>query len=364
MSNVQAVDPHGLTPAELAYMESGGDTDELVKTGELKPGERPVDEKLPDVPSPPLAPEAQADAGKPPATDSDDEEPDIDPKTERPKQKGRWVAKKALDEERNERQRLSQQLAEKSEQWARLEERFKVFQEALNTPDEPVEEPEPDLPDPEQDIIGFNRGLHTRYERRFARQENELQQLRDQLGQFNQETAAGREQNQLLNRYRMDAQTFAQKQPDFVDAYKFLISSRDAELQAAGYNDPLERQRLIVADEQALAQRALEGRASPAERLYALAKARGYQEAKTNGTATPAPASSAPAPAAPAQPSVTDEIARLQKGQEAAMSLSNVGGQRTNALSIQDLINMPEGEFRAFARKNPALLEAMAGREQ
>lgn len=352
-----ATDPHALTPAELAYANSGGDVDALVKEGLIP---EPGSEGEPPAPKPEEAEPQLALTPEPPAEPEEEDQPELDPKTGKPKTRGRWVSKGALDAERKERQRLAQELNSTKENWARLEERFKVFQEALNTPEPEQEEFEEPLPDPEQDIIGFNRGLAARVERQFQRFDEALGGINQRLGQFGDQTAAEREQNQIVNAYRQDATAFTQRQPDFGEAYRYLISSRDIELQAAGYDDPAERNRLIMADEQALAVRALQAKASPAERVYALAKARGYKapNGKPNGQ------QQQPALAAPNQPNVTDEIARLQRGQEASLSLSNVGGGKPKALSIEDILAMPENVFRDFARKNPDLLEQMAGKGQ
>lgn len=363
--NTAPLDPHALTPAELAYAQSG-DTDALVKEGLIQPEPVPQPQPAPQA----VQPEPQQQTAEP----DDEDQPELDTRG-RPKQRGQWVNKKALDAERAERQRLSQQLAERTEAWTRLEERFKVFQEALNAP-EPREEEEAEepLPDPEQDIIGFNRALAERMDRRFAQISEALNGVNQQVGQVNEQSAAERQQNAMLTTYRQDAAAFAQQQPDFADAYRFLISSRNAELEAGGYSDPVERQRLIVADEQALVARSLQTKASPAERIYALAKARGYQVkvpangangATANGAngngAAPQPQ---PQPQQAPQPSVTEEIARLQKGQEAALSLSNVGGQRPQALTIEQIADMPQDQFNALMRKNPGMVEALLGKGQ
>lgn len=354
-----------MTPAERHYAETGGDTSELEKTGGLQPNngdqqQQPQQQDLPRL---------QLDNQPQQVETDDDSEPDLDDKTGRPKQRGKWVSKKALDEARSElrelRQKSSNEIATEREKWARLEERFKTFQEALAAPEPEPEEPEQPLPDPEQDIIGFNRGVWDRTQRGFQTLEQRLEQIAQQVGGINEHNTAAARTNEMVSAYRADAATFAQKQADFGDAYRFLISSRDAELQAAGYDNPAERQRLIVADEQALVARALQGQASPAERIYALAKARGYQiKAPANGNGQQRPNGNGRL-----QPNVTEEIARAQAGQNAAMSLSNAGGgtRVTSGLSLDEIANMSDDQFRSFARKNPqafAAFEQMLGKGQ
>lgn len=339
----------GLTAGERAYMQ-GGSTEGLAQEGVTieQPAPQPVE-----------APTAPADATAPPATppvvDDDDDQPELDPTTGKPKKRGGWISKKAFDAEREERKRIAQELGSTRENWARLEERFKVFQEAAlaTAPQqEPTEQP---LPDPEQDVFGYLKAIAERSEKRFSA-------LDQRLGQVHEGVQARDESSELVTTYANDARRFAQNQPDFGHAYRWLMANRDAELQAAGYDDPNERLRLIAADEQAIVRKTLQARGSPAERVYALARARGYAPPAAPQAAAPGGAPAAAAPAPGARPTAAEEIARVQAGQNASLSLSNVGGGRPNNMSIIDLVNMPDEEFRQFARKNPNLLEQMAGK--
>ncbi len=358
-----------LTPGELAYAD-GGDTAGLVKEG-VQIGDAPVAAPAQGDSAEAKAPSATAAepaAAAEPHADDDDAEPEIDPKTNRPRQRGRWVAKKALDEARAEIKQLRADGAATKEQWARLEERFKVFQEAVTAPEAQEEPQEETLPDPEQDIFGYLKALAPRLDRRFA-------DIDQRLGQVNQRNVAQDETADLMTRYTSDVNSFARENPDFMEAYRFLLGSRNAELEAAGYDDPVERIRLVNADEQALVSRALSRRSSPAQSLYALAKARGYAPKAAvgaNGATAANGGGNAAANGAgngaantnqAAKPSAAEEIARVQRGQEASLSLSNVGGNRPQTgTTINDLLAMSDAEFKAFMRKNPDMVEQIAGR--
>jgi hypothetical protein len=69
-----------------------------------------------------------------------------------------------------------------------------------------------------------------------------------------------------------------------------LYNSRKQELETMGYNDPTQVHQGILNEEAAIVSQSLMNRASPAERLYSLAKMRGYQpqgEASTAGAMHP-----------------------------------------------------------------------------
>src|SRR6185436_13256480 len=114
--------------------------------------------------------------------------------------------------------------------------------------------------------------------------------------------------------------------------------------------------RTVSGEERQLATEALQSGKSPAERVYQLARARGYRPAAaaapapTNGAARPgngaapaaAPNGKAPATpgslaTAPAAPSVTEEIARIKNGQDAALSLSGGGSSPQSPMTAERL---------------------------
>lgn len=374
------LDPDDMTEAELAFFQSGGDTAKLEADG-FRPAEPPQPEpQAKPTPEPKPEPEAKTVEPEKPAEPEADAEPDdseFDQQTGKPKTRGKWVSKKALDAERSARKKRDEEFENQNreygalrEKWARLEERFSVFQDALavQQPEPEATKPEEELPDPEKDIFAFLKALPASLERKF---DARLAPVEQRVGQVSEMTQAQRAEAQMLTNYQSDARRFVQAQPDFLNAYAFLVQQRDAELAAAGFADPQRRMQMIVADERDLVNGAFQANASPSERLYAMAKARGYvkQEAPqpqpaangaTNGNGA------APTPTPAAKPTATEtaaeEIARLQRGQDAALSLSNAGGNRSPSITIDDLVNMPDEDFRAFARKNPHLVDQMMGK--
>jgi len=127
------------------------------------------------------------------------------------------------------------------------------------------------------------------------------------------------------------------KQADFGEAYQFLLQGRDAELQAYGVADPAERVRLISEEERGLVQRAIKDGVSPSERVYNLAKARGYAKKEPK----------------PEPEKTTEQIDTIARGQAAAKTLSSAGGSPAEVLNAEALANMSEEEFEAWMAKTP-----------
>lgn len=168
-----------------------------------------------------------------------------------------------------------------------------------------------------------------------------LQELKD----FRDQTLAERQQAQQFEQfksvYAAKAQEFAKETPDFKDAYKYVVESRIAELQAIGYDQNAASQ-MAAQDELNIAGKAFQDGANPAERLYALAKARGYQKSAE----APAKAPNGSTEAIP------DPMARLEsrldtiaKGQAAGKSLGGSGGAPGETLTLESLAGMSDAEF-------------------
>lgn len=266
------------------------------------------------------------------------------------------------------------------EQQARLDERLKIINEAMQTPaqqpQQPVAEEDPE-PDPETDIFGHNKWLR----RQMQRQGETLQQLQEGR-------TAETENTELTQAYTTDAEQFAVREPNFIPAYQHLMQSRMVELAMYYFGKDLtaadatpltgpQLQRIkqtVASEERQLATEAIKQGLSPAQRVYQLARARGYRPAAAaapaptngaarpgNGAAPPAPNGKAPAapgslavaPAAPAAPSITDEIARIKNGQEASLSLSGGGSAPQSPMTAERLANMPQEEYEAWVENTP-----------
>jgi hypothetical protein len=171
------------------------------------------------------------------------------------------------------------ELRDLRERNARLDERMRLFREAIEQPEQQVQPKQ--KPDCESNPFEYMAWLEEQV---------------DGLRQNSERTMAQQQENaayvELTNTFRNDAAAYARSNPDFWEssrgagdgAYHFLMRSRDAELQAAGYLDPAERARIIMLDERDIVARAFHAKQQnpnapgPAQVLYNLAVSRGYQQ--------------------------------------------------------------------------------------
>ncbi len=336
-----------MTEATLA----AGFADELTPEDQaiLSGGEPPVPEPASgDTPAPEKA--ASAD---PPKSQDKPEAPDLskdgdDEESVEVENRGRFVRHGAFHAERQRRKELEAKLAEINEKYTRGDERLRLLNEALAVKPVAEQQKPAEPPDPEQDIFGYLKW-----------QSEQINQLSGKLGETGKVVQETTEEARLKTAYVSDAQRFASQTQDFGDAYAFLMNGRMAELEASGITDPNERMQVIVNEEKWLVQRALQSGASPAERLYALAAARGYKKADA-----PPPVQNDPPPAAPPANGAADKIAAIAKAKPATESLSNVGGgPGADALTMEALASMSEDEYAAIRSKiSPAkFAQIMAG---
>ncbi len=353
-AKTKALLDEGLTQGEVDYLTSGGKkTEGLTPPAEGDAAATPAEPEKPAQAAEPEKP-AQAEPAKPAAEpiEEDDPEPAKDspfyPQWKREKTRRQELQRelKARDDSIAAERATTQ--AER-ERWARLDERLRVFQQAVEP--EPAKPATP--PDPESDPFGYMRWLG--------------EQVTGLAGRTDQVTTSVQERDaaiELRDMYLEDARSFATRQPDFggpQGAYKWLMANRDAELQAAGYTDPAERTRIINLDERDIVARALTARqtnpnaAGPAQIIYGLAKARGFQTPapqQGNGAARPgngAAAQPPPATAAPPAPSVTQQVEAIQRGQAASRSLSSAGGAPApTGIDLAKLADMDDGEYLAW----------------
>lgn len=260
------------TPEEKAYFESGG--------------EKPV----PEIRDEPVAeqPEPQADPA---------------PKPEKQAEPPRTVPHQALHEERLRRKEAEQRAA-------RFEERFTQLLERLGQPQQPAK------PDVDTDPVGVVKT----HEQELA----ELRQWRQQQEQLAQQ------QNQyraFTTRYQASAQEFARENPDFALAYQYWVQSVGDELREAGYEGH-ELQQQLLQIEGSIAAKAFQEDINPAQRIYNIAKRRGY--------------SSKPKADAP---KAEDKIAALQKGANAAKSIGAASGTQPAPLTLEALAEMDDEDF-------------------
>lgn len=226
--------------------------------------------------------------------------------------------KAAMHEERERRKELQRELLENKQRLEKVEETFQRLVEQAKQAQMPKE------PSFDEDPLEALRIKQERLEQ-FQREQQVAEQQRAQYEQMSQK------QQQFLNQYQRDSIAFASKASDFKDAYQYLIDSKVEEFKSAGYSDD-EAGRLLYEDEFAIAAKAYNDGVNPAERIYNLAKVRGYQakSATTNN--------------------VNDEGLRkfqdLERGIKASNSLgSGSGGRIDKGLTLEALAEMDDAEF-------------------
>jgi len=178
--------------------------------------------------------------------------------------------------EPSEADRYQAELAQEREKRVRVEERLNLLAEALSPQQQADERQavrEDPRPDPERDVFGYMAWQ----ERRSERLERALQETQNALVQSHQQYQGDRAAQQFISTYRQDARNFARQNPDFAQAYQYILADRDRELKEMGYADPNQRLQIITAEERDLVTRNLQARKSPAAAIYALAKGRGFK---------------------------------------------------------------------------------------
>lgn len=243
-------------------------------------------------------------------------EPTAEPEVKEETPRQSFVPLAALQEERRERQMLAQQLAEREKNLATLTSRFDTLQE--------VWQPKTPVPKYEDDPIGsINHKLE-----QTAKGYEELQRAEHARIAADNERAY---LEQLRTVGKTQADQFAEKSPDFYDAYNSLLLAKDAELQAIGYSDPVQRRAFVTEYEVSIINKAVKDGANAAERLYALSKSLGY------------------APKAPAGDAGKAKLDNIAAGQSAGKSLGSATGSAPAAkLSLADVAAMSDDEFAAY----------------
>ena len=320
--NTAVEETAGLTDAEKAYFESGG--------------ESPIEAE----PEPAAEPEPQAQA------EPQEGQQQNEPQANQPQdENSRNVPYGALREERERRKALEQQLAQLNGKWQTVEQRLAAMQGFTQHQQQQKPE-EPKIPDPEEDFIEATR---------WAQQQiTEMQRQQMMQGQrLQQEQASQRFQGQVMNAWSQRAKQAAQQSPEFADAYRFATTSRYRELIASGVPEHQARQQAQRDEFNFVAQSMQQGR-DPAQSMIAIAQARGWQPKPASGQ----PAQAAPTAAntqqnTPAQPQRLDTVA---KGMQANKSLSGVGSSTSGrgSFGAKDLAEMSDDDFAAFLDKKGA----------
>ncbi|MCV0371726.1 hypothetical protein [Filomicrobium sp.] len=242
--------------------------------------------------------------------------------------------------------------AEIQEKWARGEERLNILNEAFNgggqtqqtgatqqKPDDPFSE-EPI--DPGQDIFGAYEQLQRQNKALFDRFSS------TQTQQQTREYAT-----HLMQAYHADTEAFKAREPQYDDAVRHVVNVRIAQLKAMGITDPAQINQTIQQEESDLAVRALTSKKSAAAMFFEMAKALGFQPTAQNGNVNQ---NNGKNPA-------VEKIEQINRGKQAADTLSNAGGSANEGLTIERLANMTDDEFAAARASMPkAQFERLMGK--
>src|SRR5215813_9712887 len=307
----QAAEPAAdlFTPDERAYFDSRG--------------EKPIPQEPPQSQEPQIPQEAQQP-----------QQPQQPQEAPPPEERSR-VDYGAFHAEREKRRVADEKVRELELLNARMEERFKAWQDATRPPVR-RQQPRPP-PSPDTDIFGAVKHLANQQARTSAEINNYKRQL------------AAQDQVAQLQRFGNEGEVeFKKATPDYDQALAHLRQARKAELAAWGMNEAQANFQLNNEELQLIA-RAAQLRRNPAEMAYTLAKQRGF--AATPGTATNAPTT------------IAQQLDVIEQGQQAARSMSNVGGRANTGgeMTLADLVRLPDAEFFAFKNKNPAKYRRLKG---
>lgn len=245
------------------------------------------------------------------------EEPEAKTEPPEPEKKGGDL-NKALKQERWQRQQLAQQLKDEQTKREQMERAWQNIQARIQA------ENAPKAPDFDADPAGY---LKYQQDQLAERQKQYDEMMRQQY----QNAQAQHEEQRFVSTYAAVAQEFVKEQPDFGEAYQYLYQSRVAELQAMGY--PPDQAAIITRnDEKMLVNNAFQNNINPAEKLYEIAKMRGFAKAPAVDPAT--------------------KIQNLQKGAQAARSLSSAPGKGATGEMTLDALSQIEDQAEFDAAWN------------
>jgi len=299
------------TNTALADLELSAEDEKLLQ-GEEQPAEQTqetTDESQPEVLAEPLEQSEPADE----RPDSQLRAPDGKFAA---KEEKRQVPLAELIEERKERQRLAQELAEYR---GSTEARLKAIQDRFA---KPQEAPKPvDVDAAPVEALKETRAL--------------VQQTQAQLQALQQQQTLDQQMSQFRGYVANEVETFRSTTPDYDAALKFARDARMTELKVMGLSDAQARQQLDQ-DEFGFTAAAIQNKKNPAEALYQYAAARGYKKAEPQAQAKPA-----------ANPE--EQLERVSKGQQAAKSLGQASGTaQTPALTAANLLDMTAEQIGAL----------------
>lgn len=349
-----------LTAEERAYIDGGGEVpppgSQDAPESKPKPKAEPEAEEPEAAPDEPEPAEAEAEA------DGDDTDAEPEAAGDKKPRKVNWGAYQRVKGEAAERAKQIEDIRQRSEArerefaayQARVDERFKMLTQA-NAPR--PEEPKAALPepDPEQDPIA-----HLRWQReQLAEQQNRLGQFEQAQQRTVEQQRQAQQIRQLDDMYRNDNLAAVKEQPEYPNAYNYLLSMAEQEIQIqnGGRLTPAQVKAQVDQQERQLAASAFQQNMRPAQMIWQMAVARGFRPtAQQQAAQDPAQPQHDPA----AEQARIDAAAR---GQQQNKTLSSAGrsGVQSGGMTADKFVNLSDTEAAEWLSKNPDGMARMSG---
>ena len=253
--------------------------------------------------------------------------------------------------ERRRRQELEKKLEDQGSNLAMINQRLQsaAQRDQQLAAQQRAEQERANRPDEEDDPLGHANWRINQVERQLQGLGNMARQgvdLHRSLVEQNQQQGIIQQSQSLQDQ-------FAAQQPDYWDAYNYLIDSRRKELTAMGYQGQ-NLEQVIDNEKSMIVENAMQKdqqgqftgwQSNPAQVVYQLAQQRGF-----GGAA-----------AAPQQKRGQQRVAQLQAGVRSAAGTSSGRSTGGSPASLESLAQMTDAEFDRFRRQNPGMLESMLG---
>lgn len=239
------------------------------------------------------------------------------------------------------------ELTQRRDWQARIEERVRMAEEQKKWLEDSQNKAK--IPDQNEDPLGYERAKREELERelraKVAQLDQYAQKQSEWQNQVSQQANVQAQTQSILQNVQAQASAFASQVPDYVDAVRFMQTTRDRELALMGYQDAGVRSGIIQNEAAMLIDQSLKNGQNPAENLYKLAKDRGFGPT---------------APATQAPYSGQERIQNLQRGIQASRSLSSIPAvSGSSGLTLERLVSMPQEEFDRLHSSNPAVIDAI-----
>lgn len=247
--------------------------------------------------------------------------PEVKSEPESEAESQKTVPLAALHEERAKRKELA---ADK----ARMEQRFDQLMARLGP--QPGEAARPEVEEPPA-IVPLEENPIGHFDGRMAEIEARQKAQAERDAAVAQQNERSGQMQQVVNAYRQDFSRVVGERPELQEGYNKWTTSRVAEIQAGGATYD-QAKKLLEQEETAAVIHALQQGESPAERVYAIVKARGHFSAPASADPAALPDNSGPDP----------EV--IERGQRRASGTPG-GGSAPVADTLEALANMTDDDF-------------------